>query len=762
MNPSIDLIPADIQQVTSVGDRDQQHPEFAHSTQQASTSNAYDQATHDESINGNAMDLGLASLESTNPFSRTYLDTEPYQALWDSETWGSLVWGSTDQLMGGFPGTAFENIPLTDHDTGSVAHLLSRPQQHSDFQLDASSSSSHTALPQFSLVPRPGIAEILTTSENTRSDTQNCPRENTSTFCYEITVQLEQFPGDFQPDVKIKIKPETYQQICHAYEALCVSCTYHSPFASNLFLSHASLEILLAQYFDHFHPTIPFLDVVKFLEGRPHWLLVLATASLGCHFLPSIMDRDGGLVISLQEFLRRAVNFIDEEIRPRNIISLVEITQVRLLHALGSGYIGGNDARLFRSGIRMMGDLIIFCNSNWLSSAHNKIDTMEWSDWRRSEERLRLLYTIWLIDTMWQYHHHRPMSFTLDQIQHLPRPSPESTWAATEAAVWAELVQQQPSAQRPLFIDIIRKLYVHKIPTPVSDFEMLLSVHAILQQTWGIQRHVNQNLTYFDPDINSIGTSSNSDLATPAWPPSNPLFRKWRDSACECFDVLYNSAHKVGPFLDIEPSNAVHIHLAQLLLLAPFYHIIRLACNIAGLNKGVPLPSTASHALEDQHIIKSWMETDLPKVRQCLVHSGMIFWHARRLSVENFYEPTAAAFATFISWAACKYSPDISGKVFSSSKRRVAEAENNGSSSEEENDFMIILLDRPSDQELVRSFIQSGQEMQAVMEGVGNLSSSGASRKVLKKGLKMLEQMTGWRRGVVGWSVLIERVLACQ
>jgi hypothetical protein len=56
----------------------------------------------------------------------------------------------------------------------------------------------------------------------------------------------------------------------------------------------------------------------------------------------------------------------------------------------------------------------------------------------------------------------------------------------------------------------------------------------------------------------------------------------------------------------------------------------------------------------------------------------------------------------------------------------------------------IILLDRPTDDELVQQFIRSGHTMKPHMSGVGGVFAADAPRRILLQGMKLLNSLVCW------------------
>jgi len=126
--------------------------------------------------------------------------------------------------------------------------------------------------------------------------------------------------------------------------------------------------------------------------------------------------------------------------------------------------------------------------------------------------------------------------------------------------------------------------------------------------------------------------------------------------------------------------------------------------------------------------------------------------------------------ATLALWAFSTFSPrshtDSSpqqqpNQQHSSTREHTAVSANNlinSSSDDEDGMCNIILLDRPTDDELVQRFVVKGNRMTAVMDGIGDLHNERAPRRVLQQGRKILytlHQFSDRSR----WIVLLSRLL---
>lgn len=705
-----------------------------------------------------------------------YMDPVLQPGFWNGDACYPLNWLSTGNFLASSTGDSAV-YTVSAEESASLPGTLPLPSEDLENAetSDVYSTQRDTNLPpEIIAAPDLSVSISVWSSTNAQTDpsmdilpdqqiefedspfTQMRMPSNPSSYGMAFHIRAFDLTATVHDGAGPKISPETYTYICQTYKSLCLLSTHYSPFLSPEFLERPVLEVLLALCLERFHPVMPFLDPFVFMNDDAHWLLILAAVSIGAHSVSFATEPQNNLVVSLQEFLRRAIAFVDEQRPPAAGMSRTEIAQVRLLHVLGAGYLG--DAQLFRSAVRSLGDLTIFCNSAWTLRMSNVSVDIGWENWRRFEEIIRLMFAIWLVDCMWSYQHHLPTSLTLDNVGDLPMPSSEETWMATDAAAWNSAMQRTQSRHRDTFRHAIHSLYVNKsLVANASDFGRLLLIHGVLHQTWGVERHVKQGLARFEP---AAGKQPNviQDLSTKIWPPSVALFNKWRNSACDCLDTLHHITRGQALSNDTEPATLLHLHQARVLLLSPFYNIVRLASHLAGNDKGMPLPSSAGHALEDKDLIRLWVEKDQYKARQAVVHAGVIFWHVRRFSLNGFYEPTAVSFATLIIWAFCTFCPSRSP---SSSSHHNSGRSDENDSSDDDHDVKMILLDRPTDKELVHMFVREGNSMQAYMEGVGDILASGASRRMLKAGKKLLQQLTAWRGSTEGWIALMDSLIQC-
>ena len=71
----------------------------------------------------------------------------------------------------------------------------------------------------------------------------------------------------------------------------------------------------------------------------------------------------------------------------------------------------------------------------------------------------------------------------------------------------------------------------------------------------------------------------------------------------------------------------------------------------------------------------------------------------------------------------------------------------------------IILIDRPTDDELVQQFVRQGQYMRVHMNGVENLWSPSAPYKILGEGKKLLSTLGAWTGETVRAVALLDGLM---
>lgn len=305
-------------------------------------------------------------------------------------------------------------------------------------------------------------------------------------------------------------------------------------------------------------------------------------------------------------------------------------------------------------------------------------------------------------------------------------------------------------------------LYMEKRLAPkVDDFGAILLVHAICRRTQEAFSYHQANIASWVPQA----TTQRRTMLRPkenTWPPSLPILSRWRNSACDCLDILHwhvNSiSAKAGGW---EPPATFHLHLSRLILLSPTEALQSLtAASLAPQHPQNDLHVVAAKKLHST--VLRWAIEDRFKARLAVIHAGALFWHVRRYAVNSFLEPFGIFLSTLVLWA---YSTSvhffeelqtretgqhgegqaIPGSTVGSSKSVPItrnEVSEHSTRYEEDSMPLFFYIDRPCDDEIVQAFVTQGEKMSGHLTHIGSICHSGAPKKILEQGGQLLCQHT--------------------
>lgn len=301
-------------------------------------------------------------------------------------------------------------------------------------------------------------------------------------------------------------------------------------------------------------------------------------------------------------------------------------------------------------------------------------------------------------------------------------------------------------------------LHVEKtLPTNLSELSNIFIVYSICRNLEEIFRDKLIHLRAWNPTAD-IQARTKPVTGNMSWPPPTSLLSSWRNSACDCLDILHWRANsKTAAAAGRESSTVLHLHFARLVILTPVSQVQLLA---VAWPKGF-MNSDNARVNEARHQVLQWAVHDHHKARLAIVHSSAVLWHVRRFSKYSFFEPFAVYIATLITWAysQCHQPPeqddqnpcgDTHGFISANGGHEAAtsvavtsEASSDGNSSFDRAgstspEPSLIQLDRPCDDEIVQAFVRRGFEMSAYMQNIGNIHDRGAPRKILLEGKRLL------------------------
>ncbi|ESZ93522.1 hypothetical protein SBOR_6103 [Sclerotinia borealis F-4128] len=608
-------------------------------------------------------------------------------------------------------------------------------------------------------------------------------------FAFPATDNSDGYSSDYK-----QIPHETYHIILDLFEKTCISNSpFFIPFHYTRFPTSHILSRFIAHYIASFHQTLPFIHLPSFDVSTSHWLFLLAMAAIGSHY-----HRNASYAKPMHEFIRRAI--ISVGIKGDSSCTKMVMIQVKLLNCVGMMYCGCDE--LSQVAKSYHGDLIDFCCNEWKASnqisrietAKSSLNDMDqtkrdWKEWYDAES---------LLDCMWYFHFQLRPSLSLDDSSVL-LPCQEVLWESESAIEWQQLLSCSSSS--PTLHNALQRMYTEKrIQSSMGEFSRILLIHGLFRRTWEVENYLKQPLTQWTPTAEKQNLQNATGVGTsPVWLPGIQTYTNWRNSACDCLDILHWHANSViGAASGMEHPTVLHLHLARVVLLTPFQHISKLAEFLSSN----PTPTTKGKGkekeiLETRKYIKRWVTEDQHKARLAIIHAGALFWHVRRFSIDAFYEVEAVYLATLALWAyglfadctVISLTSKFSSAHHSSSalrhlrekghgnrdgngsgvggdegggrdrdrdgerKRKEEEKDDDGDDDDDEqiNECYpsTMQLDRPADDELVQLFVKRGQGMKALIMGVGDLCARNGrgARRVLGEGKKLLAVSGRWGVG---------------
>lgn len=464
--------------------------------------------------------------------------------------------------------------------------------------------------------------------------------------------------------------PATYEIIADRFRALCLANAEPNSFARPEFPDMATLNDCLNLYFDHFQASYPLVHQPSFGHSTD-WLVVLAVTAIGSTFSKATHALE--LREAFQEFLRRAVQQRADGV-PDDSLD-IPLAQARILNLVG--LVQSDRDQLRSQAPRYHADLSRWCLESGVLQLSDFDDTtaedpyitnsnpwQSWQRWIRIESLRRIGYLAWMMDCCLGYMANaRPLCNMDDARTRLP--CAESAWNASSAESWAKIISDVP--ETPSLCAALETLYnKKKIDPSYSDLSQMLLIHALYQRTWEVGTHIKQPLSEWVPTGKARGF-----LNTPSkdnfWLPLYPLYANWRNSACDCLDVLnWQASSVVANASGVEHGVMLHLHLARIILLTPFQEIQDLMFSLIGkvgnsskasfyVHDGSYQPRNSAKLPQIRKITWRWLREDQHKARLAMIHAGSVFWYVRRYSATSFFEPIAVYLATLVLWTYGSY-----------------------------------------------------------------------------------------------------------
>jgi hypothetical protein len=105
-----------------------------------------------------------------------------------------------------------------------------------------------------------------------------------------------------------QIPQSSYTEIIESFAYTCSATSHYAKFYDAAFPSRQMLSQCIQLYRDNFESILPFIHPATFDVSSSHWLLILAMAAVGSHYLE--IENSEGFTVAIHEFLRRAIETV--------------------------------------------------------------------------------------------------------------------------------------------------------------------------------------------------------------------------------------------------------------------------------------------------------------------------------------------------------------------------------------------------------------------------------------------------------------------
>ncbi|QGI83462.1 hypothetical protein CEK25_010191 [Fusarium fujikuroi] len=467
-----------------------------------------------------------------------------------------------------------------------------------------------------------------------------------------------------------------------------------------------NIRAFVLLYYQCFHPTYPFLQKNSSIwQISDNWILLLAVATTGARYAGSRWSS------VMSELLDKGLKHRVDSIIKENTGSANGI------------WVPGNFQSYGRMDLQTLQASIL----NIISRIHSGQEVM--MDWALYQ-RLALVEECRTMDLLSQ----TPPQTTDTPVQ--DGDVAVTAWMQTQSKLRTGLMIW--NIRIVTVLEALHLLYMEKRqPSNLTEFGNIVLIYAVCARTKEAAYQYGTALSRWTP-VAHVEPRRESVSVTETWPPTLEMVTRWRNSACDAFDILHWKANgKAANAGGTEHPTILHLHLSRLYILTPTKHFQKVAAS-AVLRQNVN---------ELQNNMEYSEGPTSTSIRQGCPSSML----ALCCGISNdFIEPHAIYLATLSIWAYSVFntprteSQQQHGDAVSRSAPASGDRESQGSvgtnevDSEEEPDPTFIHLDRPCDDEMVQVYISRGHKIAGHMQRVGNICSPNAPPKILKEGIRIL------------------------
>ncbi|KAK5264338.1 hypothetical protein LTR96_010355 [Exophiala xenobiotica] len=494
------------------------------------------------------------------------------------------------------------------------------------------------------------------------------------------------------------------------------------------------LDHLVDLYFLHFHELWPIIHQPTFEVSKAPTIQVLSMACIGACY--SGLENSLDFADTLAELCRRTSTWMAEH-DPRFLrspsygISLL----LQHIHAIGSGsrrlfeMTDSSRSRLVNIG-RHMNHFCTNLHASRSNLSSRTVDTYErWLEWVRKEQVCRLIWFIFEFDCFYTAFSKQPPCIKFED---LPPdfPSEQVHWEAPTAFAWASCPYQ--TAPRGL-------------PTTQTLHGLLSKAPDVAPSLKSLDHLGKRLLTRcLGRCLESIQEQMESSVYHVLWEESTgrAVTCATRSRISRSIMSVYESSwedNSRGSNLRVSLRIAIAAHYSHMFAAGKLTGLItQIARKRAGehdslrpgnlLNPSSGVGNSGKATPHDDAFIKAAFNEDPKALREMMWHASQVFYLQRRHPFNSPHEPLSVFLAGISLWAFLKYfNPETN----------------------DDQDRVPVQLDepsfcsRPEAREAIRNWIERGGR--TYLEGVGDVRSPDAPRRILSLCIDMTKRLKVWR-----------------
>ncbi|KAI3579675.1 hypothetical protein IWW34DRAFT_850121 [Fusarium oxysporum f. sp. albedinis] len=487
------------------------------------------------------------------------------------------------------------------------------------------------------------------------------------------------------------------------------------------FLPFSTFNAFIQLYFEHFHPSWPFIHPSTLAQADTSWILYVGIAAVGTRYVAAdAMEQYRSAMMSLH----RDVILHHLPKSPKE--GELTFSQSVLLYHISLAFDGSRP--LLTNMYYERSILTTLCHSRiatkaWLRGDNRvqSADGTRWETWVATQSNYWFIYSVWFFECLTQIFLDVRPHLKVEDID-VPLPEQGSLWSAGNRSDWESVLGKQPGAGKRSENSLKDILYdADTMQQVAADIHGMLRILLMVTLFVEESTEVLRTKSWLSERISNPSALARSRNPTrPFLERNTPLRLQNRIKALDADFTLLQPKLAVFPLtnnLSIMQACIYHeIHIIRHVSLQELYAL-------TGWQASKPYVDIA------ERDFKLWLNGHKPTIRKCLWHAATLFssLHSRRHM--TLWEPLCFLNGATFIWAYLKYAD---GKTIeASSPAHTIENQK------------ALRLDQLTNEDERNAWIEHGFNGNIHVTGIGNLNPGECPNQVLEELYRCLIPQTG-------------------